>query len=166
MIAFDNIRHLLDLFRQSPDGKDFGHAKPLRQAAAAVFRGKGDHQELMLITSRDTGRWIVPKGWIEDGEDGSEAALREAWEEAGVTGEVMPEAAIGHYQYTKQRTRRGDRLCEVDVYRVNLGDQKDEWPEKDQRDRRWFPVAEAIGLVDETGLKQVIRSTAEPDRAA
>ncbi len=99
MTAFDRIQHLLDLFRH-PEGCATG--KPKRQAAAAVFRGSGDSRELLLITSRDTGRWIVPKGWIEKGENGPAAAIRETWEEAGMIGEVLPGGPIGHYRYVKQ----------------------------------------------------------------
>ncbi|MCY0095288.1 NUDIX hydrolase [Hoeflea ulvae] len=154
MTAFDRIRQLLDLFR-NPDG----HAgrKPKRQAAAAVFRGSGDGRELLLITSRDTGRWIVPKGWIEKGEDGAAAAIRETWEEAGLIGEVLPGGPVGHYRYVKQRPRRGDAICDVDVYLVRLIEEGSNWPEKGQRRRKWFPVATAIGLVGEEGLKDVIR---------
>jgi len=166
MTAFDRVKHLLDLFRH-PDNDDqrFG-GKPKRQAAAAVFRGSGDSRELMLITSRDTGRWIVPKGWIEDGEDGPAAALREAWEESGVTGEVLPGGPVGHYRYIKQRTRRGDALCDVDVYLVQLREEKNQWPEKGQRRRKWFPIATAIGLVGEDGLKDVIRDAFQILKAA
>lgn len=157
MTAFDRIRNLLDLFRP-PDADDrFLSGSPMRQAAAAVFRGSGARHEMMLITSRDTGRWIVPKGWIEDGEDGPDAALREAWEEAGVTGRIVAGSAVGHYRYVKRRRRRGDALCDVDVYLIRLKHQNDQWPEKGQRRRKWFPVATAIHLVGEAGLKDVIR---------
>ncbi|MDP2120472.1 MAG: NUDIX hydrolase [Hoeflea sp.] len=166
MTAFDRIKHLLDLFRHpGSDDTRFG-GKPKRQAAAVVFRGTGDSRELMLITSRDTGRWIVPKGWIEPGEDGPAAALREAWEEAGVTGDVLASGPVGHYRYVKQRSRRGDALCDVDVYLVRLREEKNQWPEKGQRQRKWFPVATAIGLVGEDGLKDVIRDAFQVLRAA
>lgn len=166
MTAFDRIKLLLDLFRH-PDNDDerFG-GKPKRQVAAAVFRGTGDGRELMLITSRDTGRWIVPKGWIENGEDGPTAALRETWEEAGIIGDILTGGPVGHYRYIKQRTRRGDTLCDVDVYLVQLREQKDKWPEKGQRRRKWFPIATAIGLVAEDGLKDVIRDAFEVLKAA
>lgn len=153
MIAFDRIKHLLDLFRH-PGGAG---GKPKRQAAAAVFRGSGDARELLLITSRDTGRWIVPKGWIEKGEDGPAAAIREAWEEAGLVGELLAGGPVGHYRYVKQRTQRDDAVCDVDVYLIKLIREDDSWPEKGQRRRKWFPVATAIGLVGEDGLKDVIR---------
>ncbi|WP_052161493.1 NUDIX hydrolase [Hoeflea sp. BAL378] len=164
--AFDRIKTLLDLFRQPGDADSCLRGKPKRQAAAAVFRGSGDSRELMLITSRDTGRWIVPKGWIESDEDGPAAAIREAWEEAGVFGDVLPGGPVGHYRYVKQRTRRGDALCDVDVYLVSLIELRDQWPERDQRRRKWFPVASAIGLIGEEGLKDVIRDAFKMLKAA
>ncbi|WP_422370285.1 NUDIX hydrolase [Hoeflea sp.] len=157
MTPFDRLRQLLDLFR-SPDGsKASRRARRFRQAAAAVFRDVGEERELLLITSRDTGRWIVPKGWIENGENGAEAALREAWEEAGVRGELASAAIAGEYRYVKQRARRGDVLCTVEVYSINLTDEEERWPEKGERTRKWFTIPEAIGLVDEPGLREVIR---------
>ena len=157
MTAFDRLKHLLGLFRIPSRDEAHLRKKPKRQAAAAVFRGSGNQRELLLITSRDTGRWIVPKGWIEDGEDGAEAAIRETWEEAGLIGEVLPDGPVGHYRYIKQRPRRGDAVCDVDVYLLRLLDEKEQWPEKDQRQRKWFPIATAIGLIGEDGLKDVIR---------
>ncbi|WP_342869051.1 NUDIX hydrolase [Hoeflea sp. AS60] len=157
MTAFDRLKHLLDLFRHPVETKKGLKRKSRRQSAAAVFRGSGDTRELLLVTSRDTGRWIVPKGWIEDGEDGAEAALRETWEEAGLIGEILPGGPVGQYRYIKQRARRGDAICDVDVYLLKLLEERDQWPEKDQRRRKWFPIATAIGLVAEDGLKDVIR---------
>ncbi|MGJ8570863.1 MAG: NUDIX hydrolase [Hoeflea sp.] len=157
MIEFDRLKMLLDLFRQPGEIERKLRKKPKRQSAAAVFRGSGDKCELLLITSRDTARWIVPKGWIEDGEDGAEAAVRETWEEAGLIGEVLPGGPVGQYRYIKQRGRRSDAVCEVDVYILKLLEQRDLWPERDERRRKWFPVATAIGLVAEDGLKNVIR---------
>jgi 8-oxo-dGTP pyrophosphatase MutT (NUDIX family) len=166
MTAFDRLRQLLDLFRTPDGGKGSRRAKPFRQAAAAVFRDIGEERELLLITSRDTGRWIVPKGWIENGENGAEAALREAWEEAGVRGELASAQVAGEYRYIKQRARRGDVLCTVEVYSINLTDEEERWPEKDERTRKWFAIPEAIGLVDEPGLREVIRDAMQLSAAA
>ncbi|WP_417415563.1 NUDIX hydrolase [Hoeflea sp.] len=166
MTVFDRLKHLLDLFRLPGDNRPGLKRKPKRQSAAAVFRGTGDQRELLLVTSRDTGRWIVPKGWIEDGEDGADAALRETWEEAGVIGEVQADGPVGHYRYIKQRARRRDAICDVDVYLLMLREEQDQWPEKDQRRRKWFPVATAIGLITEEGLKDVIRDAFQFIKAA
>lgn len=157
MIAFDRLKKLLDLFRHPGEIQGKLRKKPKRQSAAVVFRGSGDKCDLLLITSRDTGRWIVPKGWIEDGEDGAEAAVRETWEEAGLIVEALPGGPVGQYRYIKQRARRSDAVCDVDVYLLKLLEQREQWPERDERRRKWFPVATAIGLVSEDGLKNVIR---------
>ncbi|SOE08441.1 8-oxo-dGTP pyrophosphatase MutT (NUDIX family) [Hoeflea halophila] len=157
MTAFDRLKAILDLFRQTGEPHRKLKKKSKRQSAAAIFRGTGEDCELLLITSRDTGRWIVPKGWIEDDEDGAAAAIRETWEEAGLIGEALPGGPIGHYRYIKHRARRRDALCDVDVYLLRLLEECDRWPECDERRRKWFPVATAIGLVDEEGLKDVIR---------
>lgn len=166
MTAFDRLKHLLDLFRHPGGNKRDLEGKPKRQSAAAVFRGSGDNRELLLVTSRDTGRWIVPKGWIEDGEDGAAAALRETWEEAGLIGEVVPGGPVGHYRYIKVRPRRGNAICDVDVYLLKLLEEHGQWPERDERRRKWFPVATAIGLIGEDGLKDVIRDAFQFHRAA
>lgn len=166
MTVFDSIKHLLDLFRPAGKHRRRLGKKPKRQAAAAVFRGSGDAREILLITSRDTGRWIVPKGWIENNEDGAEAAIRETWEEAGVIGSALPDGPVGHYRYLKQRPRRGDAVCDVDVYLLKLLDELEHWPEKGQRQRKWFPVATAIGLVSEVGLKEVMRDALDILKAA
>ncbi|MDF1609839.1 NUDIX hydrolase [Hoeflea sp. YIM 152468] len=157
MTAFDRVKQLLDLFRHSGKHRPRHRKKPKRQAAAVVFRGSGDTREILLITSRDTGRWIVPKGWIEADEDGAQAAVRETWEEAGIVGSALPDGPVGHYRYLKRRMRRGDAVCDVDVYLLELIEQKARWPEKGHRKRKWFPVAAAISLVGEIGLKDVMR---------
>ena len=166
MTAFDRLKQLLDLFRLPGEEQARLKSKRKRQAAAAMFRGAGDKRELLLVTSRDTGRWIVPKGWIEDDEDGAQAALRETWEEAGMIGEVLPGGPVGRYRYLKQRQRRGDAVCVVDVYILKLLDEKEQWPEKGQRRRKWFPIATAIGLIGEDGLKDVIRDAFQILRVA
>ena len=166
MTAFDRLMMLLDLFRHPDESQKKLNGKLRRQSAAAVFRGSGDSCELLLVTSRDTGRWIVPKGWIEDGEDGAAAAVRETWEEAGLIGEVLPDNPVGHYRYLKLRPRRGDTICDVDVYLLKLIEQRDQWPERDERRRKWFPVATAIGLIGEDGLKDVIRDAFQVLKAA
>ena len=158
MTAFDRLKTLLDLFRHTGDPQKKLKRKSRRQSAAMIFRGSGENRELLLITSRDTGRWIVPKGWIEDEEDGADAAIRETWEEAGLIGEVQPGGPIGRYRYIKQRTRRRDALCDVEVYLLKLLEEREQWPEREERRRKWFPVATAIGLVAEEGLKDVIRN--------
>lgn len=166
MTAFDRLKAILDLFRHTDETGRKLKNKSKRQSAAAIFRGTGEDCELLLITSRDTGRWIVPKGWIEDDEDGAAAAIRETWEEAGLIGEALPGGPVGRYQYIKHRARRRDAVCDVDVYLLRLLEECDHWPERRERQRKWFPVATAIGLVAEEGLRDVIRDAFRNVKAA
>ena len=166
MTTFDRLNHLLDLFRLPGETRKGGKKKSRRQTAAVIFRGSGDARELLLVTSRDTGRWIVPKGWIEEGENGIEAALRETWEEAGVVGEAISDDPVGRFRYLKEKDKGRDTVCDVDVYLFRLVEELEQWPEKNQRRRKWFPVATAIGLVAEEGLKDVIREAFRVLKAA
>lgn len=160
------MKRLLDLFRAPGTPVDVREASDRGQVAAIALRGENGATEILLVTSRDTGRWIVPKGWIEPGEDGAAAALREAWEEAGIRGEIADGAPVGRFQYVKQRTKRGDMVCNVDVYLVRSVRTDKEWPEKNQRTRKWFPVASALELIGDEGLRPVVRQAVLIHKAA
>lgn len=110
----------------------------------------------MLITSRDTGRWVLPKGWVEKDEKLWRAAEREAEEEAGLQGEVSRKHA-GRYFYAKVMKIGPAVACEVVVYPLLVAKIADDWKEKGMRERNWFPVAEAADLVDEPELREIIR---------
>ena len=111
--------------------------------------------EVLLVTSRGTGRWIVPKGWPMKGVKDRDAAAREAYEEAGVIGRVSEKPA-GRYTYWK---RMSDHfaLCEVKLYLLEVEKQLDSWAEQHQRDLHWFKLADAADLVDEPELGTAIR---------
>ena len=130
-----------------------------RQFAALPWRTGASGVEVMLITSRETRRWVVPKGWPMKGKGPSEAAAQEAWEEAGVRGPIQTEA-VGAFHYLKRL--KGDRtqLCVVDLYPLAVETEADRWPEADERERRWFPAREAAGLVDEPELTGLIEAFA------
>ncbi len=113
----------------------------------------------MLITSRDTGRWIVPKGWPMKGRKDHEAAAREALEEAGLEGRIHKHP-VGAYTYGK-RGADGVDLCRVMVYRLDVEGERRSFRERGQRERRWFPPAEAALLVAEPPLAAIIRAVAE-----
>lgn len=109
----------------------------------------------MLVTTRETQRWIVPKGWPIRGLKGHEAAAREAMEEAGLVGEVGKKP-VGRYTYWKRRTR-DFVLCKVRLYLLAVKDQLPSWPEQDQRRCQWFTQADAADLVDEPALGTILR---------
>ncbi len=130
-----------------------------QQYAALPWRMGRKGLEVLLITSRDTGRWVIPKGWPMDGKAPHEAAAQEAFEEAGVLGEVSAQA-LGAYPYGK-RLKSGDvRACMVEVFALKVGRHKRVWPEKAQRRRSWFAAEDAAERVDEPELAELIRAFA------
>ena len=131
-----------------------------RQIAAMPLRWKGDDVQVLMITSRDTGRWVVPKGWTMKDVKPWAAAAIEALEEAGAKGHVAREP-FGTYGYDK-RLDDGTRVpCVVRVYPMIVDRLKSEWKEKDERRRRWFHVAEAAGKVDEPELADLLMQLAK-----
>jgi 8-oxo-dGTP pyrophosphatase MutT (NUDIX family) len=111
----------------------------------------------MLLTSRETHRWVIPKGWPMQGRKPHEAAAREAFEEAGLIGRVVGKKAIGSYHYAKQLPSRESILCEVFVFLFEVERQLDDWPERSQRETRWVEPQEAYELVSEGGLAELLR---------
>ncbi|WP_375567364.1 NUDIX hydrolase [Oceaniradius stylonematis] len=131
---------------------------PMRaeQVAALVWRKAGKKKaEVLLITSRGTGRWILPKGWIETGESMGEAAAREAWEEAGIEGNVTGEP-VGTYDYDKLEDDGQAIACRTHVFALAVTRQAKDWPERDERERKWVPAADAAGMVEEAELKVLL----------
>ncbi|MGC1495380.1 MAG: NUDIX hydrolase [Sulfitobacter sp.] len=126
------------------------------QVAALCYRETDDGKRVLLITSRDTGRWIVPKGWPIDGLDGPGAALQEAWEEAGVTKADIEEEPIGLYEYAKGLGEGMTVPVEARVYLTRVRDLSEEYPEASLRKRAWFAPKDAANLVDEPDLKAIL----------
>lgn len=144
----------------------FGDVPIRRQVAALPWRVGASGPEVMLVTSRDTGRWVLPKGWIEKGEKPWRAAEREAQEEAGVRGEVSRKPA-GRYFYAKVQHIGRAKPCAVTVYPLTIERIDDDWKEKAKRNRRWFSPEDAASRVDEEDLSELIlRFGLDPARAA
>ena len=132
--------------------------RPARMQYAALcyrFRKKRSVLEVLLITSRDTGRWVIPKGWPMQGRRSYAVAEREAFEEAGVKGKTQKEA-IGHYMYQKGMAEGMKVPCKVQVYALEVADISKNYPEKDQRSSEWVSCSEAAARVNEPGLKDLI----------
>jgi 8-oxo-dGTP pyrophosphatase MutT (NUDIX family) len=127
-----------------------------KQVGALPWRRKKSRIEILLITSRDTGRWVIPKGWPMEHLIDSNAAKQEAFEEAGIDGHVKRES-IGAYDYDKRLAKGGVVACRVEVYALEVIEQLKRWPEMSERKRRWFDVNDAAWEVDEAGLKVIIR---------
>lgn len=128
------------------------------QVAALPMRYGSNGPEVMLITSRESRRWIVPKGWPMKGRKDHEAAAQEALEEAGLEGRIH-KRPLGAYTYDK----RSDLIvepCRVMVYRLDVASERRSWRERGQRERRWFSAAEAAIHVTESRLASMILEVA------
>jgi 8-oxo-dGTP pyrophosphatase MutT (NUDIX family) len=126
------------------------------QVAALPLRiDTGGKPWILLLTSRETNRWIIPKGWTMKGRKPWEAAAIEAREEAGIVGRPRKKP-IGSYVYFKRQKAHFD-LCRVEVYVLTFAKQLKAWREADQRETKWFPLSEAAELVEEPGLVALIR---------
>jgi 8-oxo-dGTP pyrophosphatase MutT (NUDIX family) len=128
-----------------------------RQVAALCYRQTQGAKEVLLITSRDTGRWIVPKGWPMPGIEDPQAALQEAWEEAGVKRAEVDDAAIGSFNYDKLADDGETIPVKAQVYAAKVKKLEDSYPEGHQRMRQWFSPREAALRVAEPQLKALLR---------
>jgi 8-oxo-dGTP pyrophosphatase MutT (NUDIX family) len=127
------------------------------QYAALPYRRVGKAaMEVMLITSRQTGRWIIPKGWLVDGLAEWESAAHEAREEGGLIGR-MGDRPIGHYRYKKRLPDSSLVACLVEVFPLEVERQLKSWPEQKERRTRWFMLQAAARAVDEPELAAIIR---------
>ena len=111
---------------------------------------------VMLVTSRGTRRWVIPKGWPMKGKKNWAAAAQEAKEEAGVIGTTYKKP-VGEFRYFKRRAGSFD-LCRVEVYVLGVEKQLAAFREKGQRESIWFPLETAAGLVEEPGLAALLQT--------
>src|SRR4051812_42483660 len=132
----------------------------LSQIAAAPLRERDGALEICLVTTRETGRWTIPKGWPMKGKRDRDAAAIEARQEAGVAGSVR-KRAIGNYVYWK-RLQSNFALVRVKVFRLDVTATLEDFPERGQRSIRWFDLREAAHLVEEPGLASLLAAIADP----
>lgn len=125
------------------------------QYAALCWRKADDRLEVMLITSRETGRWVIPKGWPIDNHSPEATAAQEAWEEAGIKGIVDP-ACIGLFAYDKILAPEKTVPCAVAVYALEVREIHDVYPERRLRRRKWFTIERAMTKVNEAELRAVM----------
>lgn len=129
--------------------------------AALPWRKTEDGLQVLMITSRETRRWVIPKGGRMIGKTDFEAAAQEALEEAGVRGEIHPDA-IGVFRYAKRLRTGAERRCVVAVYPLEVLIQLGAWPEDGERQRQWMMLADAAEAVHEPDLADLIRRFEPP----
>jgi 8-oxo-dGTP pyrophosphatase MutT (NUDIX family) len=142
--------------RSSAAGSAKGARPPSLQVGALCWRLSGKGLRILLITSRDTGRWVIPKGWPMRRRADWDAAAREAWEEAGVQGAIA-QVAIGLYTYRKMLPGGAFITCAVRVFPLEVQSMRREYPETAQRSSRWFSPRKASLRVEELELAALIR---------
>jgi 8-oxo-dGTP pyrophosphatase MutT (NUDIX family) len=125
------------------------------QVAAIPIRWTGARAEILLVTTRTTGRWTVPKGWPLADSLGAECAAREAFEEAGIRGRVEP-YSLGIYEYWK-RAKAGRVVLQVTAFALHVEDVAWDWPERKERKRAWFSPEVACKLVANDELSVLIK---------
>ena len=126
------------------------------QFAALCYRVTADKPEILMITSRGTGRWIIPKGWPEAGMTPANAALKEAWEEAGVTGKATDQC-LGLFSYSKEMEPGVNYPCVAMVYPVKVKSLSKTYPEQGERRRKWMSQKKAAQRVSEPELARILR---------
>jgi 8-oxo-dGTP pyrophosphatase MutT (NUDIX family) len=131
----------------------------LSQQYAALPWRQAQGFEILLITSRETRRWVIPKGWPMPGHSAAESAAQEAYEEAGVRGQMTAQS-IGYYGYSKRLRGGGKKRFRVEVFGMEVTEVLDLWPEAHERTRQWLSPAEAAIRVKEPELAILIRAFA------
>ena len=125
------------------------------QFGAICYRIREGRVEILLITSRRRRRWIIPKGWPMNGETPAGTAATEAYEEAGAAGKLS-HSVLGFYAYLKDK--KGTRMpCLVAVFPLKVKQLLNDYPEKGQRKRKWFPQKQAAQLLDDPELARMVR---------
>lgn len=131
------------------------------QYGALCWRRLRGTLEVLLVTSRDTGRWVIPKGWPMPDRTPEGAAAREAWEEAGVEGQVSDQC-IGLFSYGKVIGPVVSVPCVVAVYPLRVTGLQDRFPERRMRRRKWFTLDKAARRVMEPELRAILATFLPP----
>ena len=132
-------------------------AKRVQYAALPYRRKRNSRTEVLLVTSRDTGRWIIPKGWPAKGKSPHKSAAREALEEAGVIGRINRQP-MGAFSYKKRLKNGKVVVCEVQVFIMKVKRRAAKWVEQGERKIKWLSRTKAAKTVGDRGLGTIIRT--------
>ena len=133
----------------------------LAQAGVIAYRIRRGEVQALFVTSRDAGRWIIPKGNVKPGSSPSKAAAQEAFEEAGVKGTIVSSTPLGVYTYAKKLGSGEARSATVEVFLLQVKKQVKKWPEKGERKLAWVSAKKAVELVEEPGVVPLLRGLTE-----
>ena len=131
--------------------------KEIRQVGALCFQIiPKENPKVLLITSRRSQRWIIPKGWPIKGLKSYKVAEQEAFEEAGASGTAF-DFCLGSYSYIK-KLDQGLRKCVVYVYPLKVENLISDYDEAHERSRRWINISNATELLSEPELKDILKN--------
>jgi 8-oxo-dGTP pyrophosphatase MutT (NUDIX family) len=131
------------------------------QYAALPYRLVNGRPEVLVVTSRETRRWIIPKGWAKKRVRPHEMAAIEAFEEAGIRGRVEKKP-YGSYRYEKRLSEEESVPCEVTVFLMEVEQELEDWPEKGERERRWLSPSQAALAISDSGLVGMLLRLGRP----
>lgn len=130
-------------------------AVPVQSGALPYRRRRSKKAEVLLVTGRRSGRWMIPKGWPMAGKSLADSAAQEAFEEAGIKGKIEPDP-IGKFRHTKQHILFGEIEVDIHVHVLAVEKELGDWPERGERTRKWFKIDEAAARVDSVELRALI----------
>jgi 8-oxo-dGTP pyrophosphatase MutT (NUDIX family) len=134
--------------------REAGAAVPVQSGALPWRVKRRKKAEVLLVTGRRSGRWIIPKGWPVAGKSMADSAAQEAFEEAGIKGKVDPKP-IGTFRHVKQHLL-GELEVDILVHPLAVKREFGDWPERAERTRKWFGLEEAAERVDSEELRTLI----------
>ncbi len=135
--------------------RDLATGLRVQTGAIPWRRGEDGAVEVLLVTGRRSGRWLIPKGWPMLGRTLAAAAAQEAWEEAGVRGRVGRKP-VGTFRHGKQHPVLGEIEVAIVVHGLAVERELPGWPERGQRQRQWFSAKEAAAQVQSSALAHLI----------
>lgn len=145
MLSINHLRPEVERYFQRSGDPAEDVATIARQAGTLPYRLTERGYEVLLVTSRGSGRWVLPKGQRSPGETLVQSAARETYEEAGVTGVIEP-VELGRFVTTRIRMgRASDHIVVIYPLRVDL--ELADWPERQLRRRQWWSLSEASSIL-------------------
>ena len=135
--------------------------RPMKlQVGCICYKKEKKKLKILIITSRNSKRWIIPKGWIKKNLGSIRSAEAEAWEEAGVKGKCYKNT-IGFYTYQKIGKNGKGRRCTVKVFALKVREQLNDFPEKNFRTLRWITPEKSHKFIENKELVQVLENFAK-----
>ncbi len=126
-------------------------SKIFQQSGVVPYRVKNGKMEVLLITTRRRQNWVIPKGSVINGMSPAASAAKEAWEEAGILGQVDSKE-LDTYKY-----RRKGKTYKVKMFLLPVETVLEDYPEVGQRKRQWVKLTQAVSRVKKNSIKRILK---------